>query len=111
MKVIVDGVEKELEYVVNDTIDISADVIGINEILDYNDKGVPIMTREQYKWWSIEINKLIEIDELTEELHIEDDTEVYNSFIFETEENDLESQTCAQVKWLKDYKGYYVRIQ
>ena len=104
MKVIVNGVEKELEYVMNDTCDISPDVIGNNEILDYNDEGIPIMTKEQYEWWSIEIDKLIEIDELMEELHIEDDPEVYNNFIFETEENDLESQTDAQIKWLKDYK-------
>lgn len=106
MKVIVNNVEKELEYVVNDTCDISADVVGNNEILDYNDEGIPIMTQEQYEWWSIEIDKLIEIDELMEELHIEDDPETYNSFIFETDENDLESQTDAQVKWLRDY---YVR--
>jgi hypothetical protein len=60
------------------------------------------MTQEQYDWWTDEIDKLIEIDELIENLEIKD--ELFDQYTNETSGSDLEGETDMQLAWLKDYR-------
>ena len=103
MKVIVNGEVKEIEYVVASGCDIAKDVIGNYEEFECDEDGRLIMDEDQYDWWTDEIDKLIEIDELIEDLEIKD--ELFNQYTRETSGSNLEGETDMKLAWLKEYQS------
>ena len=103
MVVIVDGVFREIEYFVASGCDMARDLIGSYESSLDDEDGRWIMTEEQYDWWTDEINKLVEIDQLIEDLEIKD--ELFDQYIRETSGCDLEGETDMQLAWLHKYQS------
>ena len=103
MVVVVNGAARDLDYNTASGLDITRDVIGGYESLPCDEDGRWIMTEEQYDWWTDEINKLVEIDQLIEDLEIKD--ELFDQYIMETSGSDLEGETDMQLAWLHKYQS------
>ena len=95
---------KELEYVTKSGEDMASEIIGEYETLELNEDGYRIMTEEKYAWWKNEFDKMCKIDEMESELKIINNHELYDQYLHDIDDVDLDLQTTKQIQWLENYK-------
>lgn len=99
MKVMVNGVEKNLVANGKNGIEWTQDLLGNYDALNINQETDEYeMTEEDFEWWSEEIDKLNQIKYIEDELS-EEQRDEYEKENFDC--GDLESETNARLNYLK----------
>lgn len=104
MIIVVNKEKRELDYVTASGEDMAPEIIGEYEKLELDNDGYKIMNEEQYAWWEKEFDKMREIDKMESELKIMNNHELYDQYLHDIDDIDLDSQTTKQIEWLENYK-------
>lgn len=99
MKILVNGIEKELIARSANGVEYTGDLLGNYDALHYDENiNECIMTEEEFEWWAPVIDKLNEIEDLLTEL----DEETRTEFDQECWPYDLDDMAEAELEWLKN---------
>lgn len=99
MKVLVNGIEKELIAIGANGVEWTEDLLGNYDALHYDvDVDEYIMSGEEFEWWTPVIDKLNKIEDLLAEL----DEETRAEFDQEDWPYDLDDMTESELEWLKN---------
>lgn len=99
MKILVNGVERELVANGINGVEWTNDLLGNYDALHYNaDLGQYTMDEEEFEWWSEVIDMMNEVSELENELDA-DDREEYEAEIWAS---DLDDEMRGKLSWLKE---------
>lgn len=99
MKILVNGIEKELIAIGANGVEWTGDLLGNYDALHYDgDINEYIMTEEEFEWWAPVVDKLNEIEDLLTEL----DEEARAEFDAEDWSYDLDTMTELELEWLKN---------
>lgn len=102
MKILVNGVEKELVANGNHGIECTNDLLGNYDALHYNaDLEQYTMNDAEFEWWEDVIDMLNEVSELENEL----DSDTREEYEAESWASDLDDETRGRLNWLKERVG------
>lgn len=102
MKILVNGVERELVANGINGVEWTNDLLGNYDALHYNtDIDEYEMTEEEFDWWSEVIDMLNEVSELENEL----DSDTREEYEAESWASDLDDETRGRLNWLKERVG------
>lgn len=102
MKILVNGVEKELVANGNYGIECTNDLLGNYDALHYNaDLEQYTMSDAEFEWWEDVIDMLNEVSELENEL----DSDAREEYEVESWASDLDDETRGRLNWLKKRVG------
>ena len=99
MKILVNGVERELVANGNHGVEWTNDLLGNYDALHYNaDLEQHTMDEEEFEWWVDVVNMLNEVSELESEL----DSDAWEEYEAENWASDLDDETRSRLMWLRE---------
>ena len=100
MKIMVNGIVKELEAIGKNGIEWTNNLLGNYDALHYDDeKEQYTMTEDEFAWWEPVVNMLNEINDLEEDL----DEDARAEYEAEYWPSDLDDEAKAKLAWLKNH--------